>query len=124
MTKEEEVLLKSKMSEEDFNFVTMLMDHTQTQIDALRESLMKAKDEDERRLKEMSKRLDRMINYHEKVVDAVTVAEARLPSDVYHFLYSELFYPFLDVQMFEIAEAKKELRIEKERFDNGYKSLK
>lgn len=122
MTKEEEIKLKEKFSEDDFAFITMLMDHTQRHIDAVRKSLEEAREKDRQRIAEMEKELQLMFKENKEITWAIDIAKMELHPDVFRVLY-KVMKPCLDAWKHDLKYAVDELATAKAEFNNSYKSL-
>ena len=122
MTKEEEVQLKEKFSEDDFSFIAMLMNHAQEHCDSVRKQLEEAREKDRERIKEMEKDLQEMIDENEEVSWAIDIAKAQLRPEVFCVLW-RVMRNSVKWRACCIAEATNALRKERAWVNNCYKSL-
>lgn len=120
---QEEISAISKLEEESQDFFYKIMEVTQHNIDALTKQLEEARAEDEKRIDEMEKKVKEMTEYRQNAMFAIETAKYELSPFVFAILY-DLTKPVIETLSYDLSFATMELRKEKERFNNSYKSLR
>ena len=115
-------LVKAKVTEEEYEFFKMIMDYTQAQIDTVRKSLEKARDEDKKRINAMERKVAEMTAELETDLFTIETAKSQLDAMTFATIY-RLSRPVLETKRYDLVILTKELNEEKRQFEKCYRSL-